>query len=64
MTTVRCTSEFRSNTPALTASAKFVTWVHGLPASAALSPITVDKGTQRDPYPVLVGLRATWDEER
>lgn len=35
-----------------------------VPPDARLFSIMHDKGTQRDPYPVLVGLRAVWTERR
>lgn len=38
-------------------------WLTALPAEAVLAPITVDRGHQRDPIHVLVGLRATWTTE-
>lgn len=63
MTTVQCTAEFRADDQ-LTADRPLTDWIRDLPPAAALSPITVDKGSQRDPWPVLVGLRATWTEER
>lgn len=63
MTTVQCAAEFRADDQ-LTADLSLTSWVRDLPANAALSPITVDKGSQREPWPVLVGLRATWTEER
>ena len=62
---VKCSAEYRlDGDEQLTADRAFSDWVADLPASATLSPITVDKGSQRDPWPVLVGLRATWEDER
>jgi hypothetical protein len=29
-----------------------------------LHPVMVEKGGQRDPWKVMVGIRAAWDEER
>lgn len=64
MTTVVCTSEFRAEGDALTADRMLTEWITCLPTHAVLAPTTVDKGSQRDPWPVMVGLRATWTEER
>lgn len=64
MATVKCSAEYRPSNDQLTADRAFTDFVTGLPASAVLSPITVDKGNQRDPWVVLVGLRASWEEER
>lgn len=64
MSTIRCTAEYRDGNEALTASSVFTEFIADLPSDAALSPISIEQGTQRDPWQVLVGLRATWDEER
>lgn len=62
---VKCTSEFRDDEhDALEASIELVRWISDLPAGAVLSPITVDKGNQRDPWHVTIGLKANWTEER
>jgi hypothetical protein len=65
MTSVQCSSEYRTddNQP-LAATPDLVDFITGLPEGAPLTPITVDKGNQRDPWPVLVGLRAQWQEQR
>lgn len=65
MSTVKCSAEVRNEgDEQLTADRSFSEWVRDLPADAKLSAISIDKGSQRDPWPVLVGLRATWEEER
>lgn len=64
MMTVKCSAEFRPGDEQLTADRALTDFIASLPAHAALSPITVDKGSQRDPWTVMVGLRATWDDER
>lgn len=64
MTAVKCSAEFRPGSEPLTADRGLTDWIRDLPADAVLSSVTVDKGNQRDPWPVLVGLRATWEEER
>lgn len=64
MHTVKCSAEFRSEGDRLTADRSLTDFITNLPADAALAPITVEKGSQRDPWPVMVGLRATWEEER
>lgn len=64
MTSVKCSAEFRPGREQLTASHALAQFIGGLPADATLSPITTDKGHQRDPWVVLVGLRASWEEER
>lgn len=63
MHVVKCRSEFRTDEQ-LTASLALTQFITDLPADAVLEPITVDQGNQRDPWPVLVGLRATWEEDR
>ena len=37
-------------------------WVADVPDHAEIVPITAERGHQRDPITVLVGLRATWTE--
>ena len=64
MSNVKCAAEFRPGEEQLTANRSLTDFIAGLPATATLAPITVDKGSQRDPWPILVGLRATWEEER
>lgn len=65
MAAVKCVSEFRTESAEqLTASRALTEFIRDLPADAVLAPVTVEKGNQRDPWPVLVGLRATWEEER
>lgn len=62
---VESTAEFRTdNDEPLTASAAYSIWVNKLPGHATLTPIQIDQGTQREPWPVTVGMRASWDEER
>lgn len=39
-------------------------WITGLPDGAALDMIVRDFGSQRDPAPRLIGLRASWSEGR
>lgn len=39
-------------------------WLDSIPDGATLSQIIKDFGSQRDPDPVLVGLRAKWSETR
>jgi len=39
-------------------------WIKSVPDGAVISPISHDKGNQRDPWPVLVGLYARWEEAR
>lgn len=63
--TVKMQSEYRANDDEpLTASSEFTDWVKALPGEAVLSPSIVEKGNQRDPWPVLVGMVAKWEEER
>ena len=65
MTTVKCSAEYRRDDgEPLTADRPYCDWVRDLPAGAVLYPIQIDKGSQRDPWTVLVGMRATWEEER
>lgn len=60
---VKCTAEFRRDEQ-LTADRELTDFIKGLPADAVLSPITIDQGSQREPWLVLVGLRAEWEEAR
>lgn len=63
--TVHCTATFRPNpTDPLLATIELSRWLDSLPADAVLSAVQVDKGSQRDPEIVLVGIRAVWDEVR
>jgi hypothetical protein len=39
-------------------------WLESVPDGATISQIIRDMGSQRDPMPVLVGLRAKWSETR
>lgn len=39
-------------------------WLAALPPSAVITSINVYRGHQRDEYTVLVGLKASWTEER
>lgn len=39
-------------------------WLRSIPLEAAISPLIRETGHQRDPIQVLVGLRATWQEQR
>lgn len=39
-------------------------WLPNIPSAAAIDPLLRECGSQRDPYTVLVGLRATWQEQR
>lgn len=39
-------------------------WFDALPAGAQLHPIMWHGGTQRDPEEHMVGIRATWSENR
>lgn len=64
MTKVRCSAEFRPGDEQLFVSQELEDFISGIPSGALLSPVIVDKGNQRDPWPVLVGLRATWEEGR
>lgn len=64
-TVVKCVAEYRrDDAEQLVADRAFSDWVRDLPADAALAPIEIDKGSQRDPWPVLIGIRATWEEIR
>lgn len=64
MITVETSSKFTSDDAEvpLTLNQAFREWVQALPDHAVLTPITRDKGDQREPWPVLVGLRAAWTE--
>ena len=42
-------------------SESLMEWLSHLPDGAELSAIIHDLGSQRDPIPTLVGLRATWE---
>lgn len=61
---VKCSAEFRTDGEQLTADLALVDFIRDLPADAVLQSIIHDKGSQRDPWPILVGLRATWEEAR
>lgn len=63
--TAHCTATFRpSPVDPLLATIDLARWLDGLPADAVLSAVQVDKGSQRGPELVLVGIRAVWEEER
>jgi hypothetical protein len=65
MNTVKCSSQFRPVVnEQLTASPELMNWLSRLPDDAVLQHVTFDKGNQRDPWVLLVGLLATWEEER
>jgi hypothetical protein len=49
---------------ALTVTPDLRAWLGDLPDGATLSAVIRDVGTQRDPEPRLIGLRATWSETR
>lgn len=61
--TVASTAEFKATDP-LTASDELRTWLRDIPDGAEITPITRDIGDQRDPWHILVGLRAKWQEVR
>lgn len=71
---IKSTAEFRQDDDGpepgtnraapLTASRELCAFLQDLPAEAVLTPLTVDQGNQRDPWHVLVGLRASWEEQR
>lgn len=63
--TVKCSAEFRPVVnERLTASPELMNWLSRLPDDAELQHLTFDKGDQREPWILLVGLRATWEEDR
>lgn len=39
-------------------------WLREVPLDVELTPIMYDAGSQFDPNRIMVGLQATWDEER
>ena len=48
----------------LTNTPELKTFLDAVPFGCVLSPITWDKGSQREPWPVMVGLVATWETTR
>ena len=61
---VECQSEIRAEEGDDLTAQTVRGWLGSVPDGASLTPITVDRGNQRDPWIVLVGLRATWSESR
>lgn len=59
----RLTAEYRTDGEKQLTVGDIRTMIAGVPDEALVSAIRIDKGTQRDPWPVLVGLRAAWEEE-
>lgn len=63
--TIDCRAEFTVDEPGDAVHVVRVRdWLSGLPDGAVLVAIMRDLGTQRDPRPTLIGLRATWSEQR
>lgn len=59
----RRTAEYRTNDDSPLRVADIQTMLaDDVPPEAVLTAIRVDKGSQREPYPVLVGLRAEWED--
>lgn len=64
MTEVECTSTVTAVPDEQLTAHSVAVWSAALPGDAVLTQIIRDRGTQRDPWPVLVGLKATWKETR
>lgn len=62
--TVECTSKVLAEHDDRLTAADVAGWVQSLPPAATVSAIIHDLGDQRDPYRVLVGLTAKWQENR
>lgn len=61
---VEMSSEIRTERDGMLLASDVKPWLDRLPDGAVLTQIIEDRGNQRDPWPVLVGLRATWSEVR
>lgn len=62
---VECNSSMSAETPGDYITAQAVrAWLEGIPNGAHIHAQMRDFGSQRDPEPRLVGLRATWSEVR
>jgi hypothetical protein len=64
MSLVKCTAEFRPGEEPLVKDQALEKFITSLPNGTVLHPVMVEKGGQRDPWKVMVGIRAAWDEER
>lgn len=61
----KSTSEFRTEDNAvLMVTFELREWIEELPLGAELRPIQTDIGSQREPWVVTVGLRASWEGGR
>lgn len=58
----RRTAEFRTDNDEQLRAVDVQVLLAEVPPEAKISAIRVDKGSQREPWPVLVGLRAEWEE--
>jgi hypothetical protein len=61
---VQCSSQTETEPGDLLNAAAVKSWLEGVPDGAIVSAIIRERGTQRDPEPTLVGLRAAWSETR
>lgn len=61
---VECSSEVRGEAGDSLQAHEVKAWLEGVPNGARLIQIIKDFGSQRDPEPTLVGLRAKWSETR
>lgn len=61
---VKCTSKVEAEPGDYLTAGLVKAWAADLPPDATVSHLTRDLGSQRDPYVVLVGLRAAWTETR
>lgn len=64
MSEVECTSTVKAEGDGHLTAGAVASWVAGLPGDAKVTHLTRDIGNQRDPWIVLVGLKATWKEKR
>jgi len=62
--TRRCQSEIRANKGETLTAESVQRWIDQVPHDAELAAIQEDRGNQRDPWLVLVGLRATWGDDQ
>jgi hypothetical protein len=61
---VECKSAFEASAGDYLLAHEILEWLEGVPPGAVISAIIKDFGSQRDPAPTLVGLRAKWSETR
>lgn len=64
MISVTLTSQVKAAANEKITASQIREWVANIPDTATIEAITQERGHQRDPYSVFVGLRATWTETR